>query len=129
MHNDLDALPLITTLHDIAQHELRESQLPKTPAGPNSWTDVRPEDFGEHYDFEILDQGERWVFYPVCKAAEMWASRYLHDDQRWGAKGYIVPHPLNAAYSKSILADAFQDNLYSEDDRAAENDNLQRQGK
>ncbi len=123
-HNELDGLPLINVLHDLAQHDLREMTRPRTPeSGPNEWGHLTNDDYGDQYDYEILDQSDRWIYYPVCNAATQWAYRFLPEDcSRWGVVGFIIDAPLDSARSKTILDKLYADKLYSDWDKANEND-------
>ncbi len=84
----------------------------KAKAGPNSWKDVKPEDFGPEHDYETTDLGDRWVVHPISNAALQWCDSHFHENiDRW-CTGYVV----EVEYIKFVLYWAKQDGLMSEDE-------------
>lgn len=76
---------------------LEQLERPKNPLaqppGPNSWDSVKddPNMFATEHDFELYDQGDVVVFYPISEAALQYGYRFLPEDcPRWGAKGFVV---------------------------------------
>lgn len=66
--------------------------LPVIHAGPNNWSEVTDGDFGQFYDFEVLDTtDDRKIVYAASEAALQWCYAHLPEDcPRWRDTGFIV---------------------------------------
>ena len=76
-------------------YELHPGYTPTTiiTAGPNHWNEVKddPSAFGPAQDYELLDQGEDTIFWPVSRACLQWC--YAHFPEhlpRWGSRGFKI---------------------------------------
>ena len=126
-HNEPEGLPLITVMHDLAQHDLREDNLERIRGAYTAKRyDAEPiEDCGKYYDYEIIDQSDRWILLPVTTEALVWCHQILSDNDRYSARGraycgFIVNEPITTDYSKTLLDKLWSDKLYSDEDRANE---------
>ena len=114
----LEELSLNQQLIDLQWRDSLEEHRKPVMAGPNKWHEITSDDFGDEYDYEILDQGERWVYFPVSNAALQWACRFLPEDcPRWGCHGFIIDQPVDSPRSKTILDKLYADSLISDWDR------------
>jgi hypothetical protein len=109
--NDKDGqLPFV--LQEILLKVLEDTKWEPPKSGPNEWS-VKQDERGEHFDYELYDQGDETVIYPVCHAALHWLYRHLPEDcPRWQAQGFKV----ETKYVKQITDGMYRDGLLSEDD-------------
>jgi hypothetical protein len=98
---------------------LEQLNAPKNPLmvkpGPNDWDAIKNDvsKFGPEHDFELYDQGETTVFYPVSEAALQWSNRFLPTDlDRWGERGLKI----ETQWIDMIVRQAKHDRLMSEDE-------------
>ncbi len=96
-------------------------------AGPSTWP--RHKGVGEHYDYEILEHDQYTVLFPVCDAALQWFYRYLPEDTpRWGVNEYAMNgFKVESERVDEILRGLYRDHLYSDRDRADEENDRSRQ--
>jgi len=79
-------------------------------AGENNWENIRPEDFGSKWDYELENHITLWIFTPVSEAALQWCYAHLPANApRWGAKGFVI----EARYINEIVKGATRDGLMS----------------
>lgn len=100
------------------------------PAGPNSWDEVGPGDFGPEHDFEIqiVHRTEPLsVFKPVSSAALQWCYRFLPANcPRYGERSFVVKNK----WIDLVCRQARHDNLMSLEDfefAMAEKNEIERQ--
>ena len=129
-HEDF-ASPLWQQLLDIAHNDLHEAALDrhKLPTGPNDWANITDADFGREYDFEILDQVDRFIIWPDSNAALQWCYCHLPEDcPRWGAKGFVINASMNSYRGAQILQAMQRARLVSEDEALANEERDRRSG-
>lgn len=93
-----------TTLHGLANKR-----------GPSNWQNVKNDTTarGRDFDYEIYDQGDVQVIYPVCDAALQWCYYHLPEDcPRWGVQGFIV----ETKWAELVTNAMRNDNLISENE-------------
>ena len=87
-------------------------------SAPNDWAAFKSgerTDRGTDYsfDYEVYDQGDEIVLYPVSNPAKEWfAAKLPADCPRWGAAGYKIETP----YVAGIMLACKRDGILSEDE-------------
>ena len=124
-------------LKDIAKYDLTDefktvplTDLRNLRFNVTNWANVKPEDFGpaEDYEMTFCSDIDKWIFWPVSKAARKWCSKFPEDAPRYGSCGYILDDPRTARQVKlSAQADKLM-SLSEYEEAMNEADALQHSG-
>ena len=88
-------------------------EFPKCKAGPNRWSEITPDDYGNLFDYRIIRRGGNSIIDPASEAARQWCFRFLPADcPRWGSEGFVI----ETKYVAEVLEAMARDKLLSEDD-------------
>ena len=135
MNDDHTGFPSFAIQEDnLKARDWAESDRVPSRIGANKWDEVTHDDFGLYYDYELIEHGEdKTVVYPVSNAALQWCYRFLPEGiDRWDVNdeakqsagaGFI----LDNKDIPNVVAHMSRCRLFSDDDAAAEDNELARQ--
>lgn len=110
-----------TVMHTLSAIGAETTPLPQ--AGPNSWDEITPDDYGKEYDYIIERHGNRTVIDPVSKAAVQWCYRFLPEDApRWGAGFVLDTARVSPILDRMACAELVSDEEYTFNMNAEERD-------